>query len=438
MSLRSIGVAVTAAALAIVAAVAFQGPPGSDRSEPRSSMRAAPEGSGAPAAIDVSGLASSPAVAAALAKAEATRGDLVEEWIRIASTPSSSGHEGVRAALVERMMREAGLSDVHRDAAGNVIGMLPGRRQSARKVAFMAHMDTVALPGADFTVRREGDRLRGPGVRDDSSGLAGLLQAARLAREAGVVPPFDALIVASVEEEVGLKGSKAFVDENGGNLDAFVAVDGYLGQVSYAATSILWMKVHFRAKGAHTLKSHENPSATLAAAKAIEAIYRIPVQRHPDDLESWINVGMLGGGDVPNAQARDAWFSVDLRSNDAASQDRYEAAIIDAGRTAAEGVGVTFDVEVLQRLMGARIEGNRDSVLARTAVATLEHLQWREIILTPRGTADHNMAILKGIPAIALGVTTGDGAHTPDEFADVPPYLVGVKQLIMLLASPLQ
>ncbi|MBI3450913.1 MAG: M20/M25/M40 family metallo-hydrolase [Acidobacteria bacterium] len=381
-----------------------------------------------------------PAVAGlslALDRAESTRGDLVEEWIRLASVPASSGTEGARADVVEERMRAAGLEGVRRDAAGNVIGVIPGRDRSAKKVVFMAHMDTVAKPGADFTIRRDGDRLSGPGVRDDSAGLAALLAAARLARAAGIVPPVDTMIVASVGEELGLKGSQAFMAASGESVGAFVAVDGYLGQISYGATAIHWTKMHFRAKGAHTLKSHENPSATLAAAKAIEAIYAIDVPRRPEDLESWLNVGMLGGGEVPNAQARDAWFTVDLRSNDAAVEEHLDGKIDEACRRAAASVGVTFDAESLQRLEGARIEGLRDSKIVRAASAALDRAGWREVQLTPRGTADHNIAIQMGIPAIDIGVTTGDGAHTPDEFADVPPYVTGVKQLILMLASPL-
>src|SRR6266850_3672882 len=149
----------------------------------------------------IAALAATPAVALALKHADATENDLVAEWIRLASVPSSSGQEGARADLVEKALREGGLEGVTRDGAGNVIGVLRGRDLSAKKSVFMAHMDTVAKPGADFTMRREGDRLRGPGIRDDSSGLAGLVAAARLAREAGIVPPVDVMIVASVGEE---------------------------------------------------------------------------------------------------------------------------------------------------------------------------------------------------------------------------------------------
>ena len=400
-------------------------------------LQGAPEGAGGePGGIQE--LAARPEVARALAAVDAQKDRILQDWIDLASTPSFSGDEGRRAEIVESRMKAAGLEDVHRDAAGNVMGILPGLDRKAKRTVFMAHMDTVAKPGADFTVRREDGILRGPGVRDDSSGLSATLTAARLAGEAGIVPPTDVQIVASVQEETGLNGSKAYMKEADEKVGAFVAVDGYLGQISYGATAIYWGKMHFRAPGAHTLRSYGSPSATLALARAIEQVYKISIRRHPEEMETWLNVGMVGGGEVPNAQARDAWFTVDLRSNDPAIEKEIEAKILAICEETARKTGVTFDHEVLQRLEGASIPGHIHSRIVQTARLVLTYLGWDEIGLTPRGTADHNIAIQRGIPAIAIGSTTGEGAHTPAESADIGPYGTGIKQIILMMASPLQ
>ncbi|HXI04265.1 MAG TPA: M28 family peptidase, partial [Candidatus Saccharimonadales bacterium] len=143
-------------------------------------LQGAPEGAGGePGGIQE--LAARPEVARALAAVDAQKDRILQDWIDLASTPSFSGDEGRRAEIVESRMKAAGLEDVHRDAAGNVMGILPGLDRKAKRTVFMAHMDTVAKPGADFTVRREDGILRGPGVRDDSSGLSATLTAARLA-----------------------------------------------------------------------------------------------------------------------------------------------------------------------------------------------------------------------------------------------------------------
>jgi len=391
----------------------------------------------APSLQAIAARAAEPPLSAALAAVDTRREALIEAWVAIASVPASSGEESARAALVEKQMRDAGLESVAIDDAGNVSGTLPGEDRQAKAVVVMAHMDTVGAPGADFGVRRGEGRLTGIGIRDDSSGLAALLAASSLAAELGIRPPTDVVFVASVAEETGLNGARAYLDRNGDRVGAFVAVDGYLGQVSYAATAITWMKMHFLAAGAHTLRSHEAPSATLAAAKAIERVYAIPVPRRPERVESWLNVGMMGGGEVPNAQARDAWFTVDLRSNDAKTAADLERRIRQACEKAAADVGVRFEAEDLQRLEAASIDGHRGSRLVLTTRAVLGFLGWPDVRVTPRGTADHNVALLRGIPAIAIGVTTGDGAHTPDEYADTGPYTTGIKQLLLLISSPL-
>ena len=73
----------------------------------------------------------------------------------------------------------------------------------------------------------------------------------------------------------------------------------------------------------------------------------------------------------------------------------------------------------------------------RSPREALAWLGWEDVSLSPRGTADHNIAIRMGIPAVAIGVTTGEGAHTPTEYADVDPFTTGVKQILLLIASDL-
>lgn len=387
-------------------------------------------------------LAATPSVRAALADAETRLDQFVVEWVRIAEIPAPSGGEARRAEYVERRFRELGLSEVARDAAGNVLGLLRGRDASLPRVAMAAHLDTVAQAQADHSVRRTGatgpqGRLIGPGIRDDASGLAGLLAAVSLMRDHGLRPEADTWIVATVEEEIGLKGAERFARERVSELGAFIAVDGHLGQISYAATGILWLKLHFTAEGAHTLKSHEKPSAILAAARAIERISSIPLRRSPETMESWINIGAMRGGDVPNAQARDAWFSVDLRSNDPRTFEELEGRVLEIGRQTASEIGVGFHQETLHRLAGAMPHGAESSRLVRSARGVLEHLGWSQVHVTPRGTADHNVALALGIPGIAIGVTTGDGAHTPAEYADIAPFSTGVRQILLLALQPL-
>ena len=132
----------------------------------------------------------------------------------------------------------------------------------------------------------------------------------------------------------------------------------------------------------------------------------ISVKRSPESEESWLNIGMIGGGEVPNAQARDAWFTVDLRSNDASLFETLERQVLGIGERTAREVGVSFEAETIQRMPGSRPKGAESSRLVRSAVAVLTHLGGGAIQVTPRGTAEHNVALARGIPGIAIGITS--------------------------------
>jgi tripeptide aminopeptidase len=374
-------------------------------------------------------------VKAALAHADASRDALVEEWVRLTEISAPSGHETERAEYMMERFRALGLADVRRDAAGNVVGVLKGTAPSEKFIVFDAHLDTVVKPGVEVKVRRENGRLHAGGVGDDTSGLIGLLYMLEAVQKSGLRFRQDIVFTASVEEEIGLVGATKFVEENAARIDKFVSVDGGLGSVSYGATCIYWYKFHFLSDGAHTLSSYGRPSATHAAARAIGDLYALPLEREPEERRTWLNVGMLGGGDVPNAQSRDAWFSVDLRSNSPAVIAGMEKKILAVGAHAAEVVGVRFESETIQKMEGAQIPGHAESDFVKAALAALEAAGVENPKASMLGSSNHNAALLRGIPGINIGVTKGEGAHTPTEWAEIEPVTKGVKQLILLAAA---
>ena len=54
---------------------------------------------------------------------------------------------------------------------------------------------------------------------------------------------------------------------------------------------------------------------------------------------------MIGGGTVVNAVPREAWFTVDLRSLDSATQDKLATAVVSTVKQIVEREGVGFPME---------------------------------------------------------------------------------------------
>ena len=289
---------------------------------------------------------------------------IVDEWIRLVEIPAPSRKEQARAQYVRAEMQKLGLSDIRVDDMSNVSGVRKGSG-GGPMVVFCAHTDTVFPEGTELKVRRDGDILRAPGVGDDTSNVIAVLEMFRALNRGGVQTKGDLVFLASVQEELGLLGAKHWLETSGYKPDMFIAVDVGANQVWYGALRISQYKFYYNSDGAHTMESRGGPNPAKAVAKAIAAVYDIPLPPVAEGLDSFklpvANVGMIGGGTVVNAVAREAWFSVDLRSLDTPTQAKLEQAVEAAARHAAEQEGVAFHMEksVLQDYSKARPKEER-------------------------------------------------------------------------------
>jgi acetylornithine deacetylase/succinyl-diaminopimelate desuccinylase-like protein len=294
-------------------------------------------------------------------------------------------------------------------------------------------------------VKREGDILRAPGVGDDTSNLMATLEMFRALNRGGVKTKGDLIFLASVQEEVGLLGAKHWLEKSGYKPDMFIAVDLASNQVWYGALRISQFKFYFTSPGAHTLESRGAPSPSKALAKAITALYEIPLPPIADGLDSFklpvLNVGMLGGGTVVNAIPRETWFTVDLRSLDGATQDRLESAVVSTARRIADQEGVGFRME--KRMTGDYSHAlppkeRLNHPLVQTALAVSNYFRkpgTREIMAQDVGSTDANNAIAMAIPAVAVGAALERMPHRLEEEVDASSILPGIKSLIALAVA---
>jgi len=123
----------------------------------------------------------------------------VADIVAITQIPSPPFKEQARARAFADMLRQRGL-DPKIDAEGNVLALRKGTTPGP-VVVVSAHLDTVFPEGTDVTVRREGTKLRAPGVGDDSTGLATLLALVDAMNAGRVRTRSDILLVGDVGEE---------------------------------------------------------------------------------------------------------------------------------------------------------------------------------------------------------------------------------------------
>jgi acetylornithine deacetylase/succinyl-diaminopimelate desuccinylase-like protein len=352
---------------------------------------------------------------------------ILREWSAITEINAPSGQEQQRASYLEKLLRAYKLENIHYDAARNLIAVRKGTG-GGPTVVFDAHMDTVFQPGLKIKTEIREGRIYAPGIGDDTRNIEALLATIRALDYAEIKTKGDLVFVFTTEEETALVGAKQFVKENKGKVDYYVALDGGYEGFTYAGIGINWYRHHFIGPGGHTRSRTPPYSATLPLARAIERIYQLKVPANPS---SNLNIGMLGGSEVVNAKASDAWFTVDLRSTSSeviADLDKQIAAIL---KEEAERVQMTLKTEMISTTPVATLAGNRDSELVKISEAVHRALGFDPPI-TNAGSNNSSAALLAGIPSISTGAGPCNDAHALTENCEIEPLYKGIKKILLL------
>jgi acetylornithine deacetylase/succinyl-diaminopimelate desuccinylase-like protein len=343
---------------------------------------------------------------------------VLERTVAIAGIPAPSGAEGRRAELVRRWWTDDGWDRVDVDATGNVWGLV--RDGAGGAVILCAHLDTVFPGGVHHEVRSEDGRLFGPGVGDDAIAVAALSAVGALL---ALVPGRPVWLLATVGEEGlgNLRGIRGALDVFAQPIDAVIAVEGnYFGRVSATGVGSLRWRVTVDGPGGHAWEAADIPSAVHAVAAMVVDLAALRVHA----ARTAVNVGRIGGGEAINARARAAWFELDLRADDPSALEILEQdakAAVDARQR--DGLDVRID-EIGRRPAGG-LDAHHPLVVA--AAAALEDAGVAPVFVAT--STDANAAHDRGIPAVAVGITTGGGEHTLREWVDTAPIADGLQAL---------
>jgi tripeptide aminopeptidase len=379
-----------------------------------------------PATPRVQQLAERADVRTAMDHVEQSRDAILQEWIALTKINAPSGHEAERAAYVETLLRELRLDSITRDAAGNIIAVRKGTG-GGETVVIDAHLDTVFQPGQVIDVKIADGRIHAPGVGDNTRNVEAILAAGRAMDAAGIRTKGDIIFLFTVEEETSFKGIDQFIADHKGRIDHFLALDGGYSGFTVGGLGINWFRFHFIGPGGHTRSSTPPYSATLPLARAVERIAKIRV---PSD--SHLNIGMLGGAEVVNAKAADAWFSIDIRSVRNEVMTDLERRAVTIAEEEARRVGMTFRSEEISRRAASSIPGHREGRLVKTAEAVYEVLGFENPPITPTATNHVNVALAEGISGISTGTTPCRESHAVTESCEIEPFYRGIRKLVLL------
>ena len=350
----------------------------------------------------------------------------VEELVQLTEIPAPPFGEEVRASTYMAMLRDAGLTNVEMDQIGNVMGLRRGTGE-APLLAVAAHLDTVFPEGTEVEVRREGNRLRAPGIGDDTAGLATLLAVARVLNETNLETESDLLFIGNVGEEGAgdLRGVKhlfrdgKYKDQIGG----FISVEsGGQSTITTGALGSLRYRVTFKGPGGHSYGAFGLVSPAYAMGNAIRKVSAISV---PEIPKTTFNIGIVEGGTSVNSIPFETSMVVDMRSESRDELEKLVETFLDLVHEAVEEENVTRSIsegqiELEMTLVGDRPSGqtSESANIVKFAVAAFEAFGIRPTFRI--SSTDSNVPISLGIPAITIGRGgLGGRSHSLDEWVDI-------------------
>lgn len=366
----------------------------------------------------------------------------------VAAIPAPPFGEAARAQWMAERFHELGLQSVAVDACGNVLGWIRGSNSSSEAgcTLLSAHLDTVFSAGDFFPPLEKDGRLHGPGVSDNSAGLAALLAIAACLQQSDILPASPLLFVADVGEEGegNLRGMRHLFQTSTvrDRICNAIVLDG-AGTESIVTQAIgsRRFSVTITGPGGHSWAESDRPNPILMLTHALTLLSEFPLPATP--RTTW-NIGSVDGGSSVNAIPQSVTAKLDTRSIDPHQLDALEAALRRSFLKAVEErVRQASAAGIDCESVGCRIEciGERpaaslaeDAPLLTMLRAVDRHLGIRSSLRA--ASTDANIPLARGIPAVSLGGGgTGGGVHTLQEWFDPAGRELALRRILLLVLA---
>jgi len=352
--------------------------------------------------------------------AEAIAADIAE-WAGIESPSTDAAAVNRMVSVAEAALRAMGAETERLAPDGPAGDMLkayfPGPGGAERPgIMVLGHLDTVHLVGTlagELGVKRDGDRLYGPGVLDMKGGVVLALHALRALGidSGGLGLPVTVLLVP--DEEIGSPSTRAIIErEAAGCRYVLVPEPGRPGHLVTGRHAFLRYHLRTYGRAAHAGR----PGGTGRSAISAMAALIGQVEGFSDQAnEISYRVGNVRGGTFVNvvptechaevlcvAPTPEAFAEVQRRMASLASPDPDVRLEVEAGPV---------------RPLNRASEGTRElfEVAARVAAEQGMSFEMGQF----GGGSDGNFTGALGIPTLDGLGPTGDGIHTKGEYLEV-------------------
>jgi len=361
---------------------------------------------------------------------EDIRETVLSTMVMVNEIPAPTFQERNRATFLVDRFSELEMLNASLDEKDNVLGILPGRRGD-RDILVAAHLDTLFDEKVDHTVTLEPSMVIGPGVSDNSLGVAVLGTLPLILERIGL--ELDAnLVLLGSSRSLGtgdLEGLRFVLNNYKRPFTAAVCLEGIrIGRLSFASIGMLRGELSYSIPEQYDWTKFNSVGAIVDMNDIINRILEIPLPLKP---KTSIVLGQIEAGSTYNSLPTKAKLRFEIRSesDQIVSDLAKRISILAEEMTSKTGALVSFR-EVARRKPGGTDFSHPLNTIGRDILKNLG--------VTPRitpSTSEVSALIDKGIPAVTVGITKGENAGSLEESVEIEPISKGLAQLAALLMA---
>lgn len=325
------------------------------------------------------------------------------------------------AALGARVERRAGIGANKGDV---VIGRWEG--SGRRRLMLIAHLDTIYPRGTLATqpYRLDGNKLYGPGIADDKSGIAVILHALALLRDAGWRDYAQLTVLFNPDEESQSAGSGEAIATLAAEHDVVLSYEPTGAKSVVGAEAVLLgaagtgtATLSVKGRSAHAGAAPEQGRNALLEL-AHQVLQSADIGKEVPGAQ--LNWTEMSSGKIRNQIPESGTASSDVRLTAADAAVRLKLAL---EAKAARHLVPDTEVKVEVRVGRPPFAGDaRTQALANRAKAIYAELDGRPLVFVPGTGAgtDAGYASRSGKPAVLESLAlAGWGYHARDEFIEI-------------------
>jgi len=355
---------------------------------------------------------------------------LLANLVMVSEIPAPTFGEENRMRFLVNRFTESDLINCSTDEVGNALGILPGRT-GERNILMAAHMDTIFDSRIDHTVYISDDRVTGPGVGDNSLGVAVLAALPSVLEFLNIRLDSNLILMGSSRSlgQGNVEGVNFFLDHAEVPIHYGLCIEGMkLGRLSYSSIGMMMCEITMEVPEEYDWTRFGAVGSIVTLHDVIDRILKIPLPRKP---KSSIILGSVEGGKGFNKIATKAVLRLEIRSESGDLVLNIYNQIENIVSEIGSDVGEHVDIRIVSQCAPGGLPFSNPLVAYTRKFMDAAGIKAR---ISP-STSDLTAFIAHNIPALTLGLTDGENIDEVQTAVYIEPVFKGLALLLGVILA---